>query len=60
MLVLARKTGQQIVIGDSIVVTVLSIRAGQVRLGIDAPRHIPIHRQEVYDAMAAKARENAH
>ncbi len=54
MLVLARKTGQQIVIGDSIVVTVLSVRAGQIRLGIDAPRHIPIHRQEIYDALTEK------
>ena len=56
MLVLARKIGQQIMIGDSIVVTVIGIRAGQVRLGIEAPGHVVIHRQEIYDALAAERR----
>ncbi len=54
MLVLARKTGQQIMIGDSIVVTVVGIRAGQIRLGIDAPAHVAIHRREIYDDLAGK------
>lgn len=54
MLVLARKTGQRIMIGDSIVVTVVGIRAGQIRLGIEAPAHVVIHRQEIYDALFPK------
>ena len=48
MLVLSRKEGESIVIGDDIVVTVLEVRAGQIRIGIDAPRNLQVHRQEIY------------
>jgi carbon storage regulator len=48
MLVLSRKEGESIVIGDDIVVTVLEVRAGQIRIGIDAPRTLQVHRQEIY------------
>ncbi len=51
MLVLSRKLDQKIMIGDDIVITVVEIRGDKVRLGIEAPTHIPIHRQEVYDAI---------
>ena len=51
MLVLSRKKGESIVINDNIVVTVVDIRGDKVRLGFDAPKDIPIHRQEVYDAI---------
>lgn len=44
MLVLTRKLNEQILIGDGIVITVVAIRGGQVRLGVDAPRQIPITR----------------
>ena len=47
MLVLTRKLGQRLMIGDNIVVTVLSVRGGQVRLGIEAPRSVPIRRDEL-------------
>ena len=47
MLVLSRKRGEQIVIGNGVTVTVLDIRSGQVRLGFDAPKELPIHRAEV-------------
>ncbi len=47
MLVLSRKVGERIVIGDGIVLTVLGVRGGQVRLGIDAPRTTPICREEL-------------
>jgi len=47
MLVLSRKIGQRIVIGEDIVLTILDIRGGQVRLGIDAPRSQPIYREEL-------------
>ena len=51
MLILSRKLNEQIVIGDQIVITVVAIRGGNVRLGIDAPSDIPVHRQEVYEAL---------
>ncbi len=62
MLVLTRKSGESIVIGEDIVVTVLEVRGEQVRLGIRAPREVPVHREEVFaqikaeNIAAAKAR----
>jgi len=52
MLVLSRKLGEKIVINENIVVTVVDIERGKVRLGIDAPREIPIYRQELLDQTA--------
>ena len=49
MLVLSRKKGERIVIGDNIVVTVIDLRKGGVRLGIEAPREVPVHRKELHD-----------
>lgn len=51
MLVLSRKRDERIVIGDNIVITVVEVRGDKVRLGIDAPAEVPVHRQEVLDAM---------
>ena len=51
MLVLSRKMNESIVINDRIVVTVVEIRGDKVRLGIEAPREVPVHRREVYDAI---------
>lgn len=51
MLVLSRQTDEQIVIGDNIVITVVDIRGDKVRLGIEAPSDVPVHRREVYDAI---------
>ena len=51
MLVLSRKKNESIVISDDIIVTVVEIREDKVRLGIDAPKEIPVHRREVYDAI---------
>ena len=51
MLVLTRQTNQSIMIGHDIVVTVLEVRGDQVRLGVRAPRHIDVHREEVFAAL---------
>lgn len=51
MLVLSRQRDESIVIGDNIVITIVDIRGDKVRLGIEAPTEIPVHRQEVYDAI---------
>ena len=49
MLVFTRKPKESIVINGDIVVTVLAVQCGKVRLGIEAPREIPVHRQELYE-----------
>lgn len=51
MLVLSRQRDESIMIGDNIVITIVDIRGDKVRLGIDAPTEIPVHRQEVYEAI---------
>ncbi|MCA8989892.1 MAG: carbon storage regulator CsrA [Planctomycetaceae bacterium] len=51
MLVLSRKQDEKIIIGDSITLMVVSIQGDKVRLGIDAPKHVTIHREEVYRAI---------
>ena len=57
MLVLSRKKNERIVIGDEIVLTVLSIKGDKVRLGIEAPRDLPVHREEVYRLIHCHAPE---
>ena len=57
MLVLSRKVGESIVIGDDVVVTILEIRGDLIRVGIDAPKHIKVHRSEVFDAIEAANKE---
>lgn len=49
MLVLSRQRDEEILIGDDIVITIVEIRGDNVRLGITAPREIPVHRREVYE-----------
>ena len=51
MLVLSRHRDESIMIGDDVMITIVDIRGDKVRLGIDAPQEIPVHRQEVYDAI---------
>jgi len=51
MLILSRKKEQRIVINDDIVITVVGIGRDKVRLGVEAPREIPVHRSEVYQAI---------
>ena len=56
MLVLSRQRDESIIIGDNIVVTIVDIRGDKVRLGIDAPTEIPVHRREVYEAIQRENR----
>jgi carbon storage regulator len=49
MLILTRNIGQTVNIGDNITVTVLAVHGGQIRLGIAAPRDVPVHREEIYE-----------
>ena len=51
MLVLSRKKSESIVVNDSIRITVVEIRGDKVRLGIEAPKEVPVHRSEIYDAI---------
>ena len=51
MLVLSRKKNESIIINDNITILVVEIRGDKVRLGVDAPKEIPVHRNEVYEAI---------
>jgi len=59
MLVLSRTRDESIMIGDHIQITVVDVRGDKVRLGIDAPMTIPVHRKEVYDAIKAENHQAA-
>ncbi len=55
MLVLSRKKNESIVINDDITIVVVEIRGDKVRLGIEAPKEVPVHRNEVYEAIRRNA-----
>lgn len=60
MLILTRKVNETLMVGDDVSVTVLGIKGGQIRVGINAPRDVAVHRQEVYEKIRQerkKARE---
>jgi carbon storage regulator len=59
MLVLTRKVGEAIVVGSTIRVSVVEIKHGQVRLGIEAPPNVPIHRDEIYARIVEENRQAA-
>jgi carbon storage regulator len=56
MLVLNRKSGQRVIIGDDVTVVILEIRGSQVKLGISGPKCVPIHREEVFQKIAKEDR----
>ena len=58
MLVLSRKKNESIVINDDITIVVVEIRGDKVRLGVEAPKEVPVHRREVYDAIKRPEQAN--
>jgi carbon storage regulator len=58
MLVITRKTGERVRLGEDVTVTVLEISGSTVRLGIEAPRELPVHREEVWSALEAQKRRD--
>jgi len=57
MLVLSRQRDESIMIGDEVEVTIVDVRGDKVRLGITAPKHIPVHRKEVYEAIQREKKQ---
>ena len=57
MLILTRRVGETLMIGDEVSVTVLGVKGNQVRLGINAPRDVAVHREEIYDRINQEAAE---
>ena len=60
MLVLSRQKDESIMIGDDVEITIVDVRGDKVRLGINAPRNIAVHRKEIYLAIQKEKEENEH
>jgi carbon storage regulator len=57
MLVLTRRVGETLMVGDEVTVSVLGVKGNQVRIGINAPREVAVHREEIYERIKAEERE---
>lgn len=54
MLILTRRVGETLMIGDDVTVTVLGVKGNQTRIGINAPKHVAVHREEIYERIRAQ------
>mgnify|MGYP001811778652 FL=1 len=54
MLILTRRVGESVMIGDEVTVTVLGVKGNQVRIGVTAPKSVSVHRQEIYERIRAE------
>ncbi|MEE4377189.1 MAG: carbon storage regulator CsrA [Candidatus Competibacteraceae bacterium] len=59
MLILTRRVGETLMIGDEVTVTVLGVKGNQVRIGVNAPKDIAVHREEIYERIKREQQENA-